>query len=207
MSVSSDLNNKFNLLNKDRMIELGLNFSIYVLQTGAWPRQVCPTDFAVPQELEKSVQEFENFYRLQFDGRKLTWLHHLSCGELKLKLKEKYYFITMGTFQMAMLLEFQKTDSLTCGELMEATKLNSDQFQKVLQSLVDSKLLAVTSDTVEVFQPSTVISLNMDYSNKRTKFRINNTIQKETVQETETTHSSVNEDRKMYLQVRIIRIF
>jgi cullin 2 len=207
MSVSSDLNNKFNQLNKDRMIELGLNFSIYVLQTGAWPRQVCPTDFAVPQELEKSVQEFEDFYRLQFNGRKLAWLHHLSYGELKLNYLKKRYFITMGTFQMAMLLVFQETNSVTCGELMEATKLNSDQFQKVLQSLVDSKLLAVTSDTVEVFQPSTVISLNMDYSNKRTKFRINNTIQKETVQETETTHSCVNEDRKMYLQVRIIRIF
>jgi cullin 2 len=83
MSVSSDLNNKFNLLNKDR-IELGLDFFINVLKTGAWPRQVCPTDFAVPQELEKSIQEFEDFYRLQFNGRKLTWLHNLSCGELKL---------------------------------------------------------------------------------------------------------------------------
>jgi cullin 2 len=86
---------------------------------------------------------------------------------------------------------------------MEATKLNSDQFQKTVQSLVNSKLLAVTGDTVEVFQPSTVISLNMDYGNRRTKFRINNTVKKEqTVQETETTHSSVNLDRNLYLQVR-----
>jgi cullin 2 len=203
MSVSSDLNNKFNQLNKDRMIELGLNFSIYVLQTGAWPRQVCPTDFAVPQELEKSIQEFEDFYRLQFNGRKLTWLHNLSCGELKLNYLKQRYFITVGTFQMAMLLVFQKTDSLTCGELMEATKLNPDQFQKTVKSLVNAKLLAVTGDTVEVFQPSTVISLNMDYGNRRTKFRINNTVKKEqTVQETETTHSSVNLDRNLYLQVR-----
>jgi cullin 2 len=104
---------------------------------------------------------------------------------------------------MAMLLEFQKTDSLTCGELMEATKLNPDHFQKTVKSLVNAKLLAVTGDTVEVFQPSTVISLNMDYSNKRTKLRINNTAKKEqTVQETEMTHSSVNVDRKHYLQVR-----
>lgn len=84
MSVSSDLNNKFNLQNKDR-IELGLNFSIYVLQAGAWPHgQSCPTDFAVPQEFEKSVQHFEDFYREQFNGRKLAWLHNLSYGELKL---------------------------------------------------------------------------------------------------------------------------
>jgi cullin 2 len=86
---------------------------------------------------------------------------------------------------------------------MEATKLNSDQFQKTVQSLVNAKLLAVTGDTVKVFQASTVISLNLDYSNKRTKFRIKNTAKKEqAVQETETTHSSVNLDRNLYLQVR-----
>jgi cullin 2 len=202
MSVSSDLNNRFNQMNDVSV--LGLNFSIYVLQSGAWPRQVCPTDFAVPQELEKSIQEFEDFYRLQFNGRKLTWLHNLSYGELKLNYLKKRYFITMGTFQMAILLVFQKTNSLTCGELMEATKLNSIQFQNTVKSLVKSKLLAVSGDTVEVFQPCTVISLNMDYSNQRTKFRINNSVKKETFQETETTHSSVNEDRKLHLQVRIL---
>ena len=203
MSVSSDLNNKFSsyLQNKDR-IELGLNFSIYVLQAGAWPLgQSCPTDFAVPQELEKSVQRFEDFYREQFSGRKLAWLHHLSQGELKLNYLKKPYIITMQTFQMAMLLMFENANSLTCRELMEATKLNADHFQKYVQSLVESKLLAVSGGACEVFEPSTVISLNMDYSNKRTKFRITAAVQKETVQEAEQTHTSVDEDRKLYLQV------
>ena len=84
---------------------------------------------------------------------------------------------------------------------MEATKLNSDHFQKYVQSLVESKLLAVTVGSGEVFEPSTVIMLNMDYNNKRTKFRITAAVQKENVQETEQTHSSVDEDRKLYLQV------
>nr|CAG4646060.1 EOG090X01NX [Macrothrix elegans] len=203
MSVSSDLNNKFNdyLQNKGR-IELGLNFSIYVLQAGAWPLgQNCPTDFAVPQELEKSVQRFEEFYHDQFNGRKLAWLHHLSQGELKLNYLKKPYIITMQTFQMAMLLMFENVNSITCKELMEATKLNSDHFQKYVQSLVESKLLIVSSGTVEVFEPNTIVSLNMEYSNKRTKFRITAAVQRETVQEAEQTHSSVDEDRKLYLQV------
>lgn len=57
MSVSSDLNNRFNaFLNKDN-VDLGINFSIYVLQAGAWPLgQAVITPFAVPQQLEKSVQ-------------------------------------------------------------------------------------------------------------------------------------------------------
>ena len=209
VSLSSDLNNKFSnyLQNKDR-IELGLNFYIYVLMASAWPYTLnTPTAFAVPQELERSVQRFEDFYRLQFNGRKLTWLHHWSQGELKLNYLKKRYIITMQTFQMAILLMFENTDSLTCKEMMEATKLNSDYFQKTVQSLIDSKLLAVAGDTGEVFEPSTVISLNMEYSYKRTKFRITAAVHRETVQETEQTHASVEEDRKLYLQVRIICIF
>lgn len=202
MSVSSDLNNKFSyyLQNKDKA-ELGLNFSIYVLQAGAWPLgQNCPTDFAVPQEMEKSVQRFEDFYHDQFSGRKLAWLHHLSQGELKLNYLKKPYIITMQTFQMAILLMFEKSDSLTCRELMEATKLNAEHFQKYVQSLIESKLL-ITANPSETFDSSTIITLNFDYFNKRTKFRITAAVQKETVQEAEQTHSSVDEDRKLYLQV------
>ena len=223
MSVSSDLNIKFSqhLQNKDK-IELGLNFSIYVLQAGAWPLgQSCPTDFAVPRELERSVQRFEGFYRDQFSNRKLSWLHHLANGELKLNYLKKPYIITMQTFQMAILLMFEGSDSMSCKELMEATKLNSEHFQKYVQSLVESKLLSIapstaaadvtsastssasptTADAAVTFEPHTMISLNLDYSNKRTKFRITAAVQKETVQETEQTHSSVDEDRKLYLQV------
>ena len=46
----------------------------------------------------------------------------------------------------------------------------------------------------------------MKYSNKRTKFRIAGTVQKETPQEVEQTHHAVEEDRKMYLQAAIVRI-
>lgn len=186
--------------NKERT-ELGLNFSIYVLQAGAWPLgQACPTDFAVPCQLEKSVQRFEEFYRDHFNGRKLSWLHHLSTAELKLNYLKKTYIITMQTFQMAILLMFESVDSISGRELMDATKLNAEHFQKYMTSLIECKLLQSNS-TGDTFQPSTVFSLNFDYSNKRTKLRITAAVQKETVQETEQTHSSVDEDRKLYLQV------
>lgn len=51
-----------------------------------------------------------------------------------------------------------------------------------------------------------MVSLNMKYSNKRTKFRIAGTVQKETPQEVEQTHHAVDDDRKMYLQATIVRI-
>ncbi|XP_055129856.2 cullin-2-like [Symphalangus syndactylus] len=83
MSVSTDLNNKFNnfIKNQDTVIDLGISFQIYVLQAGAWPLTQAPSStFAIPQELEKSVQMFELFYSQHFSGRKLTWLHYLCTG-------------------------------------------------------------------------------------------------------------------------------
>lgn len=51
-----------------------------------------------------------------------------------------------------------------------------------------------------------MISLNFDYSNKRTKFKISVANSKEVQQETEQTHTSIEEDRKLYLQAAIVRI-
>lgn len=51
-----------------------------------------------------------------------------------------------------------------------------------------------------------MVKLNLDYSNKRTKFKITVASPKEIQQEVEQTHTSVDEDRKLYLQAAIVRI-
>lgn len=146
ISVSADLNNKFNAFLKKDNIDLGVSFSIHVLQAGAWPLgQTAVTSFNLPQQLEKSVQMFENFYHNHFSGRKLTWLHHLCQAELKLCYTKRPYLVTVQTFQMAVLLLFETTDEMSCKELKDTLQLSADQFQKHAASLVDCKML--TSDT------------------------------------------------------------
>ncbi|XP_055381981.1 cullin-2 [Condylostylus longicornis] len=205
ISLSVDLNNKFNNYLKNENTDLGINLSIKVLQAGAWP--LGPTQvvisFAVPQEFEKAIRMFENFYHTSFSGRKLTWLHHLCQGELKLGYLKKIYIVTMQTYQMAMLLLFETCDSLTCKEIQETLQLNNDTFQKHMQSLIESKLLIAESENLE---GETQIKLNLDYSNKRTKFKITAALQRETPQEVEHTMIAVDEDRKLYLQAAIVRI-
>jgi cullin 2 len=146
---------------------------------------------------------FEAFYSKQFSGRKLTWLHHLSNGDVKLGYTSKGYIINMSTTQMAVLLLFDQTDSLSFAELQETTKLADDQFSRYVQSLLDAKLLLVNGESLN---HDSVISLNLKYTNKRTKFKIAGTVQKESPQEVEATHHAVEEDRKMYLQAAIVRI-
>lgn len=205
ISLSADLNNKFNSHLKKENIDLGINLSIKVLQAGAWP--LGPTQvvipFAVPQEFEKSIRMFENFYHTSFSGRKLTWLHHLCHGELKIGFLKKTYIVTMQTYQMAMLLLFETCDSLTCKEIQTTLQLNNETFQKHMQSLIESKLLLASSESLE---GETKIELNFEYTNKRTKFKITAAMQRETPQEVEHTLSAVDEDRKLYLQAAIVRI-
>ncbi|KAL0279377.1 UNVERIFIED_CONTAM: hypothetical protein PYX00_000956 [Menopon gallinae] len=204
ISLSADLNVKFQeYLKKRPNVDLGINFQINVLQAGAWPLGQGLSSFNLPQELEKSVQIFEEFYKSSFSGRKLSWYHHLCQGEIKLTYLKKPYIISMQTFQMAILLLFEKTDELTGREIQDGTQLSGDQLQKQLQSLTDAKLLKDpgTEPTLD-----TTYVLNLDYSNKRTRLKISGALQRETPQEIETTLHRVEEDRKLYLQAAIVRI-
>ncbi|CAG7835527.1 unnamed protein product [Allacma fusca] len=202
VSVSNDLCNKFNDYLTSQNLTTGVGFSVQVLQAGAWPLQ-SNYPVQVPQVLEKSVHIFETFYSKQFNGRKLTWLHHLSTSDVKLNYTKRTYFITMQTLQLSLLTHFEIQDSLSCKELQELTQLNDDAFTRHLQSLIDCKLLLASSKELTA---DTIIELNKNYSNKRSKFRISGAMQKETPQEVEHTFASVEEDRKIFIQAAIVRI-
>lgn len=73
----------------------------------------------------------------------------LSPAELKFCYLKKPYFVTMSTYQMAILLLFQTADTQSYGEVQESTKLNDEQLVKQVQSLVESKLLL--TDNVSYF--------------------------------------------------------
>lgn len=208
MSVSADLNNKFNnfIRNQDTVVDLGISFQIYVLQAGAWPLTQAPSStFAIPQELEKSVQMFELFYNQHFSGRKLTWLHYLCTGEVKMNYLSKPYVAMVTTYQMAVLLAFNNSESVTYKELQDSTQMNEKELTKTIKSLLDVKMINHDSDKEDVDGES-IFSLSMNFSSKRTKFKITTPMQKDTPQEVEQTRSAVDEDRKMYLQAAIVRI-
>ncbi|GAB1862607.1 Cullin-2 [Camponotus japonicus] len=210
MSVSADLNAKFTatLREGDGENQLGTGFGVKVLQAGAWPLALPPSPgpFHVPQQLEKSIQAFETFYHMQFSGRKLTWLHHLSQGELKFNYLRKSYLVTVQTYQMALLLLFEHCDAIPCREAAASLRLSHDQLIKHAASLVDCKILNKSTEESSELEEDTILTLNFDYSNKRTKFRVTGVLQRDAPQDAEATHRSVDEDRKMFLQAAIVRI-
>ncbi|KAJ7417883.1 Cullin-2 [Pitangus sulphuratus] len=128
MSVSADLNNKFNnfIKNQDTIIDLGISFQIYVLQAGAWPLTQAPSStFAIPQELEKSVQ---------------------MVGEVKMNYLYKPYVAMVTTYQMAVLLAFNNSETVSYKELQDSTQMNEKELTKTIKSLLDVKMINHDSD-------------------------------------------------------------
>ncbi len=54
---------------------------------------------------------------------------------------DRSYFVTMGTYQMAVLLPFNNHEQLTLNELEDATKLNLKELEKQIISLIEAKFL------------------------------------------------------------------
>lgn len=119
-------------------------------------------------------------------------MHNLCNADIKFNYLKKHYSVTMGTFQMAILLGFNNSAALSLKDIQETTQLPEKELNRQVQSLLESKLIiieeknnsdsAVNKSLSEELNESTVITLNLNYSNKRTKFKINAAVQKETPQ-------------------------
>lgn len=197
--ISRDLNTEFHKVGK----QLDVDFNINVISSSSWPFNQTAT-FNLPQELEQSVQLFTTFYSSHYNGRKLTWLHGMSRGELISKCFDKYYTFQTSTFQMGVLLQFNTGDTFSVSQLEESTGIKTDILLQVLQALWKSKLLKLSGEGP--LNPSASVSLDLGYRNKKLKVNINIPIKAEIKSESDTVHRHVEEDRKLLIQAAIVRI-
>lgn len=148
IGTSNEQGEKFNVYLRKNNIDLGLSFSIYILQNGSWPLgQSSITTFQLPEIFARSVKSFEEYYCTTFNGRVLTWLYHHCTADLKLCYTlKKQYFITMQTFHAAILLLFEDKNELTFDEIANKTELSEDQLVKHLQGFLDFKILLLIDE-------------------------------------------------------------
>ncbi|THX02615.1 Cullin-domain-containing protein [Aureobasidium pullulans] len=212
MQTSKDLNASYddwckeNLDEADRKTAIDSYYNI--LGTGFWPLQPSNTPFTPPQDIARTYERFQNYYLSKHGGRKLTWLWHLCKGEIRanyVRMNKVPYTFQVSTYQMAILLLFNDSDTVTYDEMSEATKLNKDTLDPSVAIMLKARVLTAKPDGAGQ-QSGTTYTLNQGFKNKKLKVNLNIAIRSEQKQEVEDTHKTIEEDRKMLMQSAIVRI-
>ena len=134
---------------------------VMVLTAGSWPVAQSSTLMTSP-ELAAALGTFHGFYHRRFQGRKLTWLYHLSRGtrggvkgtrgrripasnpcafsgcvlfaaDLRVNFAARRYELQTSAFQAAVLLQFNQRDKITVPELEGATSIVGVELTKTLK--------------------------------------------------------------------------
>ncbi|KAL2415597.1 Cullin-1 [Exophiala dermatitidis] len=212
VQISKDLNTAYKewhetiLADSDEKRTVDCTFQI--LGTGFWPLNAPNTPFAPPAEIGRAVESFTRFYDQKHNGRKLTWLWQLCKGEIRanyIKTQKVPYTFQVSTWQMAILLLFNESDKLDYSEIKELTKLTDETLEGALGILVKARVLLPTPEDGKP-APGTSYALNYNFKNKKVKVNLNITVKSEQKVESEDTHKTIEEDRKLLLQAVIVRI-
>jgi cullin 1 len=205
MQISKDLNSGY----KEFEANLGddaknIDASYAILGTGFWPLTPPNTDFAPPPEIVRAYERFQKFYNQKHSGRKLTWLWQLCKGEMKAnycKSTKVPYTFQVSTYQMAILLLFNESDTVSYDDICKATQLSTDTLDPSLGILVKTKVLLQSPDGS--YKPETKFKLNYDFKHKKIRVNLNIAVKADQKQEVDETHKTIEEDRKLLMQVSI----
>jgi cullin 1 len=215
MGVSKDLERAFldsltdrESLGRNRPFPTPLitvDFSILVLNTSSWPLTAPSTQFNLPSELIKSYDRFHKFYTTKHSGRKLTWLTNLSRGEMKANYSKHSrvpYTFTVSTYQMGILLTYNTADVRTYEELQAITDLSKEALDGALGVLVRATVLLIEpKGQTPGAEEGQKFTLNLDYKSKKLRVNLNQQIKTEQKLESDETHKTIEEDRRMLIQV------
>lgn len=203
MQTSKDLNNTYDEYKKNLISAEGLiDTNWQVLGAGFWPLQAPNTTFAPPPPLVRTYERFTHFYGEKHGGRKLTWLWNLCKGEVRanyIKLNKVPYTFQVSTYQMAIMLLFNDNDTVTYEDIANTTALQRETLDPSLGIMLKAKVLTASPENKT--EPGTTYSLNYGFKNKKIKVNLNIAIKSEQKQEAEETHKTIEEDRKMLIQV------
>eukprot|EP00055_Hartaetosiga_balthica_P006552 m.20735 g.20735 ORF g.20735 m.20735 type:complete len:771 (+) comp5280_c0_seq1:227-2539(+) len=198
VGTSRSLNETFSSYLVDKGSPLELNFTVQVLTINTWPFTQTLPSIRLPPALASCIDAFNGFYKSKHQGRKLTWLHDKSKGEIKsLYLKKAYTFVA-NTIQITVLLQFNDAAHLTLKDFLSRTEIPQERLLPQIETMKKMRILKKTDDG-KYF-------LNTKYTYKSLKIKIDQVIKSEQKVENDTTHKAAQDERKFAIQACIVRV-
>jgi len=189
-----------------------MSFNIFVLATGSWPLQAPNSNFNLPNDVVPSVDHFKVYYENKYQGRKLTYLHHLSRAEMDSRaVRGKLFKLTVSTYQMGVLLLFNDKDTQTLKDLQQATELQDHVLKAALLALVKTKIIDTKTEDFKEWTELSTFTVNGKLKSKRNKINciLNITVGKESSggdSGATITNQEIEQDRVFKLRAAIVRI-
>ena len=207
IQTSKDLNNSYKTHQESVMdsddFKKAVDPQFFILGTGFWPLQPPSTRFNPPQEIRNTYERFVKFYDSKHSNRKLQWLWNLCKGEMKanyIKNTKIPYTFQVSTYQMAILLLFNDSDTVSYDDIQASTSLDPEALDPSVAVLVKARVLIANPENAKPAS-GTSYTLNYNFKSKKLKVNLNIAVKSEQKQEQEETHKTIEEDRKLLIHV------
>jgi cullin 3 len=213
VKISKDINQEWKeyqvKLEKKPEIEL----TVQVLTHGCWP-VTSNCSMELPSYIETGCSIFKDYYLGKYSGRRLTWMYNMGTADIRANGYQKKYDLTVSTYQMGIMLRFNQQEKISFAELLNQTKIPSNDLKKNLIALClatdkenpNSKLLLRETKDKKEIDGDTLFVPNEDFSSKLIKVKILPVVMKESNEQNLETNEKINEERKWVLDAVIVRI-
>ncbi|KAL1875600.1 hypothetical protein Plec18167_005536 [Paecilomyces lecythidis] len=209
MDLARDEMASYNSLQRERREKPGLDLNVHVLSSAAWPTYP-DVPVRIPQNVQKAINDFEQFYHNKYNGRKLHWKHQLAHCQLRARFPKGDKELVVSSFQAIVLLLFNDVpegETLSYPQIQEATGLSDPELKRTLQSLACAKYRVLSKKPKgKEIDPTDIFAYNTNFSDAKMRIKINQIQLKETKEENKTTHERVAADRHYETQAAIVRI-
>ncbi|XP_037276310.2 cullin-3-like [Rhipicephalus microplus] len=232
MHVSSNTMQQFREAVSSCRVDLhGVDLSVRVLTTGFWPLAAATQQIRIPVAPWSAYQVFQRFYLAKHNGRQLTLQPHLGWADMSAvfygpaenepstsqaastssgKVQPRTYVIQVTTYQMCVLMLFNRYDAISCQDIASETNIPETSLVRALNSMCMGKasepLLTKTPATNEI-ENDHIFAVNEAFTSGLQKVKIESTSSKKIAAlKKDEPVVNLDEDRRYELEAAIVRI-
>lgn len=186
--------------------QLDTELDVTVLTTGFWPGPQVK-ECKLPQQADQVARIFTNYYLNVHNGRRLTWQTNLGTAELRCKFDKGRKELVVHTYQMCILMLFNKADTYTYQQIRDLTQIPEMELQRHLLSLAhpEVKVLKKNPNTKSI-EPNHTFTYNTGYTSKLYRVKIKLLAASTVASSKPTVPQGVVEARKNRVEAAIVRI-